>query len=313
MESETAPDILHVHFFEALLKETDYSEQLLFKRLDFFRDHSPKFVYTVHDLRPHANVQNIDFNVVFNKYLSYVDLIIHHGIASINLFTSEYPIAANKNHIVCPHGDYLADMREFSETKAESRSILGLPDKKKIVLIFGQLQYKNLSFAEETIELIRKKYSDLILLLAGVKPVFPYNKINVAYYQCNNYIQRIFPKKNIKLLGRFSQRNTYLLFKSADVVFLPHNSGLTTGIIPLAATLQVPFVFPRIGVFTEQAKYCFAEGYNVNDKNGAALALLKILDSGVHAFDNTEWCLQNNWDVHAEKILERIGNLRAHT
>ena len=105
---------------------------------------------------------------------------------------------------------------------------------------------------------------------------------------------------------RFSDYETYLLFKSSDVIFLPHNSGLTSGIIPLAATIGRPFVYPDIGVFEEQAEYCRCEKYKQSNIDDAFNAVAKLLTDSVDSFDNTEWLVNNSWEKHVKLILNKI-------
>jgi len=105
---------------------------------------------------------------------------------------------------------------------------------------------------------------------------------------------------------RFSQYETYLLFTASDVIFLPHNEGLTTGNIPMAATLGKPFVYPDIGVFAEQAEDCFAKKYECGNVNDAVNAIDSILSSGQSFFDNKVWLEKNSWSEHVSVILSNL-------
>lgn len=305
ISSEIAPDAIHFHQFEGLLSSIRFNEKLFFDRLEYFKANGSVFLYTAHNLEPHKKPFK-DYNKLQCKFFGYVDLFIHHGAASEYLFKNRFKDLLNKRHIVCHHGDYLEDMRNFKDLPAYAKDKLGLPAEKKLILIFGQLQYKNTDFAFAVFNIIRVRNKKAFLILAGVKPVFRINRINRIYYRFNNKVVNLFRKNNIMLLKRFSQHETYLLFKAADVVFLPHKSGLTTGIIPLAATLGKPFVYPDIGVFGEQAEHCYAEKYDCSDVEGAAAAIERILNSEVETFDNSLWLAKNNWSDHVEKILLSI-------
>jgi glycosyltransferase involved in cell wall biosynthesis len=309
LDEKFIPDVFHVHFLEGLLKYINYDIELLFRKLNLYKERGTKFLYTAHDLRPHGAVQNIDFPEVFERYLTYVDMIIHHGQNSIKLLTEAYPVLQGKRHIVCHHGDYLNDMKQFNTTKESARKILGLPPHKKIVLIFGQLQYKNTSFAEEVFEKVQAEIKESVLILAGVSPIFPYNKLNKIYYAFNNKILNLFRRKTLKIHKRFSQYETYLIFRAADVIFLPHKSGLTSGIIAMSATLARPFVYPNIGIFQEQAQNCAAIIYNSGDTVGAANGILDILSKEIESFDNSLWLADNNWRIHTENILKNLRGL----
>ncbi len=303
ISEQIIPDIIHFHFLEGLLKYIKYDADAFFKHLDFFKGKGVSLLYTIHDFKPHAEISKLDYHALFRKFITYVNLFIHHGESSVGIFTKTFPEISSEKHIICHHGDYLNDMKTFNESKERARKILKLPENKKIILIFGQLQFKNTSFANKVLNEVRKKYNNAILLMAGVSPKFRYNRLNKIYYKFNNKVLNIFRFKRILIHKRFSQFETYLLFTASDVIFLPHNSGLTTGIIPMAATLGKPFVYPDIGVFKEQAKYCLAEKYECENISGAYNAIDNILTSGKTTFDNSKWLENNNWGKHVEQIL----------
>lgn len=300
------PDIVHFHFLEPLLKYLKYDRVLFFDRMDRLKQRGVRFIYTFHDARPHSEISAIDYPTLFRRFLDYVSLFIHHGRASVEIIKEKFPVLSSTNHIVCHHGDYLNDMKMFHESREEARKILRLPQSGKIILIFGQLQYKNPGFAQEVFARVRMIHPGSLLVMAGVFPVFPYNRLNKIYYRFNNTVLNRFRSATVRLHKRFSQYETYLLFTSADVIFLPHKAGLTTGLIPLAATLSRPFVYPGIGVFEEQAENCVAEKYVKGDIGSASDALNKILSSGTRDFDNSQWLKNNNWNDHVRQILSVI-------
>jgi hypothetical protein len=300
------PDIIHFHMPEGLLKHLKYSEKFFFERLETFKLNGVKFLYTVHNILPHSLSNTIDYPRLFARLFNYIHLFIHHGEASIDILKSAFPFVDQKKHIVCHHGDYLSDMKEFSVTQQLARKRYNLPLDRKIILVFGQLQYKNISFAETVIRQVRKQQPEILLLMAGVSPVFKFNRLNRAFYVLNNQIFIRFRTNKTGIYGRFSQLDTYLLFTASDLLFLPHNSGLTSGLIPLAATLGKPFAYPNIGVFEEQASGCFAKQYEAGNCNSAIQAIDQLLISGLHNFDNSNWLKNNNWDQHVGKILSQL-------
>ena len=306
MSGSEVPDIIQFHFLEGILDYLKYDEKLFFEKLDTFKNKGVIFLYTVHDVRPHSKITKIDYPGFFANFLNYINLFIHHGESSIDILKKEFPVLSDKRHIVCHHGDYLNDMKNFHESQDSARFLLKLPLSKKIILVFGQLQYKNTSFAKEVLDQVRKKHRDAILLMAGVFPIFRYNRINKLYYKLNNTFINFFHFKKILIFNRFSQHETYLLFIASDVIFLPHKSGLTSGIIQMAATLGKPFVYPGIGVFEEQANNCVAEKYECGNKHEAYYAIDKILTSGIRSFDNSKWLVNNNWEKHVERILSNL-------
>lgn len=303
------PNVIHFHMVEGLISFMKYNTVLFFERMHYFKSKNVKFLYTAHDILPHWNITEINYIDFFFHFLKYIDLVVHHGHKSIEIHKNKFPLLENKIHIVCPHGDYLNDMNIYHEDKVKARNVLKLPSEKKIILVFGQLQFKNTVFAKQVFKLINKEENTSFLILAGVNPIFGKNGINNIYYQLNNrFINQLRNHKKM-LLGRFSNYDTYLLFKSADLIFLPHKNGLTSGLIPMAATLGVPFVYPDIGVFAEQSEFCYAEKYEPESELSAFRAIKKVFESGVREFDNSTWLRKNNWDIHVNIILKKINSL----
>jgi glycosyltransferase involved in cell wall biosynthesis len=297
------PDVIHFHMVDGLISFMKYDERLFFERLDYFKNRGAKLVYTAHDILTPWKFNEIDYPTFFSRFIDYIDVMIHHGQNSIEIHKNKFPSLQNKTHIVCPHGNYLSDMRNYNENKDTARLLLKLPKKKKIVLVFGQLQFKNTAFANKVFQILRKENKDYFFLMAGVYPLFRYNGLNIVLYKLNNRLLNKFRLRKKLVLGRVTNYETYLLFKASDVVLLPHKSGLTSGIIAMAATLGIPFVYPNIGVFEEQANYCFAEKYERENKNSACNSINKIINSGIQVFDNSKWLVFNNWENHVDKIL----------
>lgn len=299
---------VHFHFLEGILKYLNYDLKIFFSRLEYFKNSGAKIIYTAHDAIPPGVIAKIDHEQIFREFFEYVDLIVHHGSKSIEIFSDRYPKIKSIKNIVCHHGNYLIDMQGFKENKNEAREILKEPRESKMILIFGQLQYKNTAFAKSVIKQIEQEYTTTILYMAGVSPIFPKNKLNKIYYFLNNNIFNLFRKKHKYIFKRFSQYETYLLFKASDLIFLPHKAGLTSGIIHLAATLGKPFVYPDIGVFAEQAENCYALKYPKGDYGLAISAIKEILRTQKDSFDNEKWLANNDWNEHAVRILQNLSS-----
>jgi len=302
------PDVIHFQLVESLLGFMNYDQDIFFRRLEFYRNHGVKLIYTAHNILPHKNSNKVNYSLFFPRFLQYIDLFIHHGSLSIDIFKEKF-FLQDKEHIICPHGDYMQDVKDFNESQIGARELLKLPINKKVILVFGQLQFKNLDFAKAVFNQVTKNIKDCILVLAGINPLFQHNDINQLYYKINNDLFNKFRTKKRVINKRFSNYETFLLFKSSDIVFLPHNSGLTSGIIPMAATIGKPFVYPNIGVFEEQAKFCKCEKYERSNINEAYDAIAKLLTDPIASFDNAEWLANNSWERHVKLILNKIQNL----
>ncbi len=299
------PDIIHFHWAESLLKIMNSDQETFFRKLDFFKDHGVKFIYTAHNTMPHKESKTIDYSSFFPRLFQYIHLFVHHGNLSIDIYKEKFPVN-DKEHIVCHHGDYMKDVKDFTESKITAREALRLPKNKKIILVFGQLQFKNLDFAKAVFHKVKRNFKESFIVLAGSNPQFKYTDVNKLYDKINNNLLNRLRKNKRAFNKRFSHYETFLLFKSSDVIFLPHNSGLTSGIIHMAATIGKPFVYPDIGVFEEQAEYCRCEKYKQSNIDDAFKAIAKLLTDPVDSFDNTQWLANNSWEKHVKLILNKI-------
>lgn len=304
--SNIKPDVIHFHMPEGILNFINYNVELFFERMEYFSRNGVKMIYTVHDLLPLSQKANFDYYTFFNRFFSFITLFIHHGQRSIGIFKAKFIETAIKTHIVCNHGDYLKDMSLFSDDFDSARNALSIPISKKVFLVFGQLQHKNTDFVYKVFSLLRKTNKDVFLILAGVNPKYKYNGLNQFYYRVNNKIFNRFRKNSLVLNKRFSNHEMYILFKASNLVFLSHNYGMTSGLIPMSATLSKPFVYPKIGCFEDQAEFCLAESYKAKNTSEAIAAINKVLSKSNLNFDNSAWISNNSWEEHVNRILREL-------
>ena len=101
-------------------------------------------------------------------------------------------------------------------------------------------------------------------------------------------------------------------FAAADLLLLSHKEGLTSGILPMAATYCKPVVYPDIGNFQEQIEGWIGESYQCGNIGSALIALDKIvrrMDEGLD-MDNKLWLAKNSWDEHVKRILSAVADYR---
>jgi glycosyltransferase involved in cell wall biosynthesis len=298
------PDLLHIQWPEGLYRD-DYSlfgppDEVIPSRIGFFKDNGAKVVFTVHNIRPHERANLSMARNVYASVIELSDIIVHHGYASIKLFTSEYPMSTAKIHIVCPHGHYLAQYRQISTSDA--RNHLGLPQDKFILLYFGTIApYKGYELLNRIFKRWSKK--NKYLLVAGRFSDHP-----------NNLPQKVLMHwRKIHGSGHNWRRDIRYIktsdiayyFSAADAVILTHTEGLTSGVLPMAATFKLPIVYPCLGNFPEQVDNWYARGYPPGNINAAVAELDKLASESfdVRVLDNSTWLKNNDWDKHVEKIL----------
>ena len=314
--SDFKPDILHIHWPERLYKwyvlKKEDKQQLkeIEKRLRWYRQNGSKIIYTVHNLLPHNTKAPENDSKFYNLIIEYADLIHHHCPKSIDLVAEKFPAAKEKPNIVANHGDYLIDYRDVS--KETARRILGIPQKSYVILNFGSQQsYKGNSLINKTFSKLEIK--NKFLLTAGNFRYnsFPFPK-NYLLKALNYLREKKISSTKKYILKPIPPKEIAVIFGASDIVFLGHSSGLTSGVLNLAATFSKPVVFPDIGCFEYQMKDWIYEKYEVGISSAAKKALEKLYQCIIEHkknLYNMVWLANNRWDYYVDILLNELKNL----
>jgi beta-1,4-mannosyltransferase len=313
------PDILHLHWpdylylpdHNSLFGEPAESIPRIIKQ---HKDRGATVVYTVHNLRPHLSCGASFEQDIYQAIYALSDIIVHHGNTSVNLLSEEFPPITEKNNIVCPHGDYLIQHKSIPKNKA--REQLGLPLDRFVLLYFGSIRnYKGFTLLNKIYGqwknpnkylLVAGEYSatvgDSVPARLGVKV-----RKTLLSWRNNPFVS---DRRYDFAMIKTSDISQY--FSAADVVILTHTSGLTSGILAMAATFNKPVICPDIGNFREQMEGWLFESYTMNDVTTAVDALQRLSDRIDHesTFDNSAWLRKNSWKEHVEKILSAVQDFR---
>ena len=317
--SNYSPDILHIHWPEYLFPPGHLSMfgepvDSISHLLQQFKKRGATIVYTAHNLRPHTSSGSSVEEDVYELVYAMSDVVVHHGKVSESLLTQEHPLLGAKKNIVCPHGDYLIEYQEIS--KEDARGHLGLPSDAFVLLSFGNIkQYKGFGLLRRIYK--QWKHKRKYLVVAGKYAPASSGDL-VAKIIGNIYKLWLGWSRNPLMsnkhyaLSTIEPSDVASYFSAADAVILTHTSGLTSGILAMAATFRRPVVYPDIGNFREQMEGWVSESYAVNDARSAVDALQRLsqrIRLG-ESFDNTIWLGKNTWAEHVEKILSAIEDLR---
>jgi glycosyltransferase involved in cell wall biosynthesis len=197
--------------------------------------------------------------------------------------------------------------------KSEARNHLKLPQDAFVILSFGKIRpYKDFGLLRK---IFRKwRHPDKLLLVAGK---YDYEESSLSRLH----------RKGMELVGPYTRRERFYFkrvktedisyyFAAADLLLLSHKEGLTSGLLPMAATYSMPVVYPDIGNFREQMEGWIGESYQCGDIGSAHVALdtiVRRMDEGLD-MDNTIWLVKNSWDEHVKIILSVASGLQGmHT
>ena len=162
--------------------------------------------------------------------------VIVHEINQREALKGMFGYNANVSRI--PHG--VRDIKYPPGIKAKTKKLLGLEDK-KILLLIGYLRdTKGLHKIVEVFPQIADKIENAVLLIAS----------KVQGYEINNYTESFFKRiedspvedKIHVLSGQFPQFTFDRILNAADVVALPYDLGGQSGIMAHAAAFHVPVV-----------------------------------------------------------------------
>ncbi|KAA5825587.1 hypothetical protein FPF71_06680 [Algibacter amylolyticus] len=305
-QTNIIPDILHLQWPESLYKFGDFSlfgdaQKSIQDRLTFFKKNGVYIIWTIHNIQPHDSKDNLKDAAIYNLFIEFSDLIVHHGNTSIELMNNNWKGLKDKKHIVCPHGDYSIQYKSISKEKA--RNELGLPLDKKILMHFGYLRgYKG--------------YNQLPKIFKGWKAknkyLFTAGQI-ISDKKIQPLIFRLWYGKIRKRTKKFGYdikliRNDKIAyyFNAVDYVIITHTKGLNSGIIPMALTFNIPIIYPDLGNFKEQAMYSISSCYKPGDTESATRALNKLTKNieSIKSIDNSKWQEHVSWEKHVKLIIE---------
>lgn len=221
--------------------------------LPFIKLQKKKIVITVHNITPHIdNKLFIISDKIVNKIIfPFADWFIVHNSRNKKKFIDLYNINEDKISIIT-HG-ILKPEKTINISKKEARKKLNLPENKKIILFFGYIwKYKGLDTILKSLDSIRRKIPDVLLLIAGqpikcLDSLERYEEI-IKEYELHKHVATKFeyiPDSEVELY-----------FNSADIVVLPYRKPFDThgGVAALALSFKKPLIVTDIGGLPEYVK-----------------------------------------------------------
>lgn len=240
-------DIVHLQWPEALIgwnaaKATDEFLRRLRERLAELKSAGTKIVYTRHNRKPHK-LSGENIGKLTEIFETEADAIVHMGETSKRECLKAYPNSAVR-HVVIPH--HLKDEINFSISREEARTKLGIAADAKVMLAFGAFRH------EEEVALLNGAVKDLHV-------------------------------PNFKLLAPLCPGDTYkglvpddelpAYFAAADIVFLQRVKVLNSGVLPLAYDAARVCVGPSDGNAGEILANTDNPTFDPNDRASVVAAI----------------------------------------
>lgn len=179
------------------------------------------------------------FDVPFTKYF----LNKHDGFVVMSRQVADdlKKLKPSARFILCPHPLY--DHFEKKIPRAEACRLLGIDEKKKILLYYGFVRkYKGLDLLFDSFSKLDQNFH---LILAGE-----------WYENSSAFEEKIKPYQNrITFLNRYiGSEETRLLFSAADACTLTYLHATQSGVAAIAMHYEVPLIVTRAGGLYEQVE-----------------------------------------------------------
>lgn len=244
-------DIIHIHWPESnklrktILIAVSYISAFHFL-LKTAKLKGAKIVWTVHNMQSHEKKFPLLERMHLKLFTKMVDGVIVMNESTINQVKTKYPSLTNKPFNVIPHGHY-KEWYNNDISFTDARSIFNLSVNDKVFLILGQLRpYKG---PDNIITYF--KYAPHLqykLLIAGKvsKDTLSYKKTLESLIDNDNRI--IFKP------GFVHDDELQNYFNAADVIILPYNDMLNSGVLLLALSFNKTVLMPYFESIAELAE-----------------------------------------------------------
>jgi glycosyltransferase involved in cell wall biosynthesis len=269
-DSEYVPDvdIVWIHWPEAMFNWSAVSEEQIerFEQSMKTWKVNSKLVYTRHNFLPHR-LRTPGYVRLYEIILREADCVVHLGQESFNELAGKG--SGKTRHVIIPHHVYTLYPNDVS--RAEARSYLKINSQRQVLLVFGAVRHKaEKKFIHQVFKLVH--HPDRLLLVPRMEYFFP------------AWLRFLLTKKARKILSEtlnslLSFRSKYVFgnrfiqdgfvqhyFKAADVLLIPRQDTLNSGLAFLGMAYDLPVVGPETGNIGEVLR---ASGNFVYD-NGTA-------------------------------------------
>lgn len=291
--------ILQLHWIESLCKSwrlnSDNSKRIA-ARIKEFQLRGTKVCLTRHNIKPHNQNANEDH---YLPILELVDAVVHMGDSSMQEFSQRYGRFGWQQslvHRVISHPNYSTTPNYLNRT--ECRHLLGLPNDKKVLLVFGGVRSR--TEAEFCAEVLKRTSSDFIF-------VCPKWRSDIQGFGARFRRKWITQPRDFGCMvtNQFvNEEEVQFYLNSADLVFLPRigDSNLNSGIVPLAFTFGKVVIGPDHGVIGEVLKSTKNPVFPSGDVRVAASLIDQFFSSEIHPQEIANRSYSNN-----EMGLDRVG------
>lgn len=228
----------HLHWEDALYRNLrreawPAAQAAALAELDRLKAAGGRFLWTLHNIEPH-DLDGQAARRFMAALAARADALHLHSDWAARQAIELYDADPAKLQVI-PHPSYRG-LYPAASDRATARAELGLPEGRRVVLMFGNLRgYKGF---EEALEALRGSGADLQLVIAGrAGPFDPVADVSD-------------PRVTI-IKGYIDEVEVGRLFAAADYALFPFRRISTSGSLLLALTFGVPVIAPAVPALAE--------------------------------------------------------------
>ena len=267
-----------------------------------------KVIISLHDVLPFEESKSL--KKILTMFYGLADSFIVGNELEKEKLQKYFNVSEKKIHIIY-HGIYnLFDKNHF--TKNLSRSYLGIPENKKVVLFFGFLRdHKGMDTLIRAAKKMKKVEPNLCIYVASALKYSSPDLINQYLYLIKKMqLEDVF-MLNLKYL---ESRDIEPVFKAADVVALPYGKVSQSGVLMMAMGFKKPVVITDVFYEKKWVKDLAGLVAKAKDSDSVADKLLQLLhqQSLANQYGNNGYRYASNnfsWQKAAQQYFQIYSKL----
>lgn len=216
----------------------------------YYRLLGKKLIFTAHNINAGQRDDNdsIMNRLSLKNMYKFVDHIIVHTEKMKQQLISEFAVGEHKISVI-PHGILnIAPITNLKKVQAREKFDIQLQE--KILLFFGIIApYKGLEFLIPAFKILREKYSDMRLIIAGkIENNYPDYWMKIEELITENSLANHIIKKTEFI----PDKEVEFYFKSSDILILPYKYIFQTGVLFLSYNFGLPAIVSDVGSLREE-------------------------------------------------------------
>lgn len=305
-------DVINIHWPEKIFEWNEPTLQELEMFFSVFMEWKKRFkvVYTRHNIYPHYK-KTKNYIKLYDFIANNVDSVIHFGNYSIEDYKNRYSNFIGLHRFI-EHPLYLKNKK--NKSKEETRELLNIPLKSKVVLVVGYIR------SNEERKLVLESFAKvdnsnkLLIITKDIKhkaPLFLYSyKIKKLYERFKNRNYTI--QNGFRILDNsyINDKDLIDYLNAADVLFIPRTNLLNSGNYYLGITYNKIIVAPEVGNITEKIRNTNNFGFNPLKLETISNAIEKAISSNIEV-DNFEKGMKTmSPELIAQQMLDYFNELK---